>query len=85
MVSSNGMLVKRLSTSKLALIQVASKLTTFSANENESWTVNPSTVKVDKIGTKNFARLYAGMSIADKMDRKERQLSMIGLCTLALP
>ena len=85
MVSSNGMLVKRLSTSKLALIQVASKLTTFSANENESRTVNPSTVKVDKIGTKNFARLYAGMSIADKMDRQERQLSMIGLCTLALP
>ena len=73
MVSSNEMLVKRLSTSKLALIQLASKLATSSANENESRTVNPLTVKGDKIGTKNFARIYAGMSIADKMDRKERK------------
>ena len=85
MVSSNGMLVKRVSTSKLAKIQLASTLTTSSANENESWTVNSLTVKGDKIGTKNFARLYVGVPIADKMSRKEGQLSIIGLCTLALP
>ena len=41
-------------------------------------------VKGDKIGTKNFARLYVGVPIADKMGRKEGQLSMIGLFTLAL-
>ena len=45
MVSSYGMLVKRLSSSKLAMIQLASKLTTSSANEKESWTVNSLTVK----------------------------------------
>ena len=67
MVSSNEMLVKRLSTSKLTMIQLASKLTTSSANENKSWTVNSLTVKDDKIGTKNFARLYVGVSIADKL------------------
>ena len=85
MVSSNGMLVKRLSTSKLAMLQLASKLTTSSANEKEPWSVNSLTVKVDKIGTKNFAGLYVGVPIADKMDQKEGQLSIIGLCTLALP
>ena len=85
MVSSNGMLVKRLSPSKLAIIQLVSKLTTSSANENESWTVNSLTVKGDKIGTKNFAILYVGVPIANKMGRKEGQLSMIGLCDLALP
>ena len=85
MVSSNGMLVKRLSPSKLAIIQLVPKLTTSSANENESWTVNSLTVKGDKIGTKNFARLYVGVPIANKMGRKEGQLSMIGLCDLALP
>ena len=37
MVSSNGMLVKRLSTSKLAMKELASKLAASSANENESW------------------------------------------------
>ena len=85
MVPSNGMLVNRLSTSKLAMIQLASKLATSSANENESWAVNSLTVKGNKIGTKNFTRLYVGVPIADKMGRKEGQLSMIGLCTLALP
>ena len=84
MASTNGMLVKGLSTSKLAMIQLASKLTTSSANENELWTVNSLTVKSDKTGTKNFARLYVGVRITDKMGRKEGQSSMIGLCTLAL-
>ena len=85
MVSCNRMLVKRLSTSKLGMTQLASKLTTSSANENESWTVNSLTVTGDKIGIKNFARLYVGVPIADKMGRKEGQLSMVDLCTLALP
>ena len=66
MFSSNGMFVKRLCTSKLAMIQLA-KLATSSANENESSTVNSLTAKGDKIGTMNFARLYVGVPIADKM------------------
>ena len=61
MVSTNGMLVKRLSMSKFAMIQLASKLTTSSANKNESWTV------YSLIGTKNFATLYVGVPITDKM------------------
>ena len=85
MVSYNGMLVKRLSTSKLVMIQLESKLATSSANENESWTVKSLTVKGDKIGTKNFARLYVGVPIADKMGQKEGQLSLMGLYTSALP
>ena len=78
------MLVKRLSTSKPAMIQLASKLATSSTNENEWWTVNSLTVKGDKIGTKTFARLCVVVPIADKMGQKEGQLSMIGLCILAL-
>ena len=47
MVSSKGMLVKRRSTSKLAMIQLALKLATSSANDYESWSVNSLTVKSD--------------------------------------
>ena len=67
MVSSNGVLVKRVSTSKVAMIQFVSKLTTSSANENESWTVNSLTVKNDKIGTMNLPRLYVSVPIAYKI------------------
>ena len=66
-------------------MQLASKLPTSSANENESWTVNSLTVKDEKIGNKSFSRLYVGVPIADKMGQKKGQLSMIGLLyTLAL-
>ena len=85
MVSSNRVLAKRLSVSKLAMIQSVSKLTISSANESESWMVNSLTVKGDKIGTKDFARMYVGEPIVNKMGQKEWQLSMISLCILALP
>ena len=49
MVTSNGILVKRLSTSDLAMIQLVSKSTTSSANN--SWTLNSLTVKCNKIKT----------------------------------
>ena len=49
MASSNEMLVKGLSSSKLATIELNSKLTTSSANENESKPANSLTVKGDKI------------------------------------
>lgn len=42
-------------------------------------------VKGDKIGTKNFARMYVGVPIVNKMGQKEWQLSMISLCKLAIP
>ena len=71
--------------SKLAMIQSVSKLTISSENESESWTVNSLTVKGDKTGTKNFARMHVGVPIANKMGQKEWQLSMISLYTLALP
>ena len=67
------------------MIQSVSKSTISSANESESWTVNSLTVKSDKIGTKNFARMYVGVPIVNKMGQKEWQLSMISLCTLAIP
>ena len=60
--------------------QLASKLASSFANENESWTVNSLTVRGDKNGTKNFAKLYVGLAIGDKAGQKEGLL-----CTLALP
>ena len=83
MVSSNWMLVKRLFASKLAMIQLAPKLSSSFANENESWTVNSLTSKSDKIGSKDFAK-YVGWPIADKMERQKERLSMIGSYTLVL-
>ena len=63
--SSTGMLVKRISVSKLVMIQLESKLAASSVNENESWSVNSLIVKGDKIGTKNIGILYVGVAIAD--------------------
>ena len=51
-----------------------------STNKNVSWTVNSLTVKGDKTGLKNFARLYVGVPIADKIGQDVGQFSMIGLC-----
>ena len=73
--TSNGMQAKRLSTSKLAMIQLASKLTTSSSvNKNEPWTLNSSTGNGEKIRIKNFPRLYVCFLIVDTMEGKERKL-----------
>ena len=85
MVSSSGMLVKRLSTSRLAITQSGSSFTTSSEKENESWTVKSLTAKGDKKRTKKFARLYVGVPMADNIGRKNGQLFWTGLCTLARP
>ena len=77
--------MESLSTSKLTMIQLALKVSTSSADENMLWAVNSLTVRGDKMWTKNFAKLYVGLLTADKMGRKEGQLSMIELRTLALP
>ena len=70
MVSFSRMLVKRLSISKLDMIQLASKLTISSANEKELLTLYSWTVRSDKIGTKNFTTLYVGVPIADNIGPK---------------
>ena len=71
MVSSTEMLVKRLFTSKLAMIHLSSKLATSSANENEPWTVYSWSVKGDKIGTKTFDMLLCLYQIKWAERRKE--------------
>ena len=58
MVSFNEMLVRRFSTSKLAMTQLAEKLTTAFQNKNESQTVNLFTVNSDKIKTKTLLDWY---------------------------
>ena len=73
--TSSGKQAKRLSTSKLAMIQLASKLTTSSSvNKNEPWTLNSSTGNGEKIRIKNFPRLYVCFLIVDTMEGKERKL-----------
>ena len=51
--SFKGILVNKISTSRLAMKWARQKLEILSANENESCTKNSLTVTVDKIGTKS--------------------------------
>ena len=53
--SFKGILVNKLSISRLAMKWSGQKLETFSANENESCTENSLDVRGGKIGTKNLA------------------------------
>ena len=55
--SFKGILVNKLSTSRLAMKWSGQKLGTSSANENESCIENSLDVRGDKIGNKNFANL----------------------------
>ena len=73
MVSSKGILVKRESTSRLAIYSWESCFRISSAKANESLTVNSLDVKGAKMGTKNLASLYAGVPIADKIGRNGGQ------------
>ena len=57
MVSSTGMLVNNNSTYRLAMKRLRSKLITYLAKVKEYLKVQPSTVNVDKIGTKYLANL----------------------------
>ena len=82
-VSPKGMLVNRLSTSKLPIRFLELSFLTSLANENESWTVYSFSVKGFKIGTRNLAKSYVGVPIADKIGHKDGQLSLTGLWTLA--
>ena len=55
--SFKGILVNKLSPSRLAMKWSGQKLETSSANENELCTENSLDVKGDKIGNKNLANL----------------------------
>ena len=55
--SFKGILVNKLSTSRLAMKWSGQKLETSSSNENESYTENSLDVRGNKIGTKNLANL----------------------------
>ena len=55
--SFKGILINKLSTSRLAMTWSGQKLKTSSVNEDESRTENSLDVRGDKIGTKNFTYL----------------------------
>ena len=55
--SFKGILVNKLSTSRLAMKWSGQNLETSSSNENESYTENSLDVRGNKIGTKNLANL----------------------------
>ena len=55
--SFKGILVNKLSISRLVMKWSEQKLETLSANENESCMENSLDVRGDKIGTKNLANL----------------------------
>ena len=84
-VYSKSILVKRLSTSKLAMTCFQSVLVIALANAKESLTVHSVIVNGDKLDTRNFANLYDGVLIASNIGLKDGQLLMTGLCTLAWP
>ena len=56
--SFKGILVNKLSISRLAMKWSGQKLETLSGNENESCTKNSLDVRGDKIGTKNLVKFH---------------------------
>ena len=68
------MLVNKLSRSKLDIKFLELNLLILLANKNESWTVYSFSVKGFKIGTRNLAKSYVGVSMTDRIGRKDGQL-----------
>ena len=71
--------------SKLAITRLESNVKSSSEKENESLIVYSVDAKGASKGTKNFAILYVGVPISDKIGRKGGTPSLIGLCILARP
>ena len=71
--------------SKLAIKRFESNVKSSSEKENESLIVYSLDVEGASKGTKNFAILYVGVPISDKIGRKGGTPSLIGLCILARP
>ena len=84
-VSSNGMLVKRDSTSRLAMKSPGSWSAISLENSKLFFTVYILAVIGSRRGTKNLARLYVGVLIADIIGLKGGQLSTNCLWTLQRP
>ena len=74
--SCKGMLVKRYSISKLAITSLESKLWRSSAYVKESLIVYWLVVRNSSIGTKDFASLYVGSPVADKVGVKDGRSSV---------
>ena len=79
------MLVNNDSTSRLAIKRELSYFVISLAKLKESLTVNSLWVKGSKIGIKNFARLYPGVLIAERIGLNLGILSTTGLWTSGLP
>ena len=71
MVSFKGILVNKESTSNDVMYRLESCFLISSANENVSDTVCLLIVNSLSKGTKNFAKLYVDVPIADRIGRKE--------------
>ena len=70
------MLVKSDSTSKLAITSLESKLSSSSANVKKSLILYSLVVRSSSIGTNNFASLYVGVLMADRIGLKAGRPSM---------
>ena len=77
----NGILVKRISTSRLAIKQLKSKLIIDLRNENHSGTVNLFLIEGDKIGKKSLAKLHKIILFVTKMHRNDGKFFVPGLFT----
>ena len=73
------------SISKLAITNLKTKFWRSSANVKESLIVYSLVVNNPSIGTKNFASLYVGVLVADKLVGKDGRLWVTGLLNLAKP
>ena len=81
LISSNGMLVKRDSTSRLPMKNSQN----FSEKTNRSFKVYSLLVNDFKLGIKNFANLLVRVLTADKIGGNGGQLSTLHLSTLQSP
>ena len=84
-VSFNGMLVNKDSTSRLAIYNELSYNVIFLAKVKESLIVNSLWVRGSGIGMKNLAKLYPGVFITDGIGRNFGKLLAAGLWILRLP
>ena len=71
--------------SKFAITMLESNVKSSPEKESESLIVYSLDVKDARKGTKNFAILYVGVPISNKIGRKGETPSLINLCILAEP
>lgn len=76
-------MANRRSKSMLFITLLELNLLTLLVKGNESWTVYSFSDKGFKIGRRNLAKSYIGMPIANKIGRKDGQVSFVGLWTSA--